>query len=314
MASKSKSKDKTSPTADILQKCKKDLCVEKVAAGSERAASETKVNSGKGDEQYKICCVVKADETNTFYRNFKFCIGTSTSKDAEQIQGKVKELIDKDKALKKKFKDLVKLIKETKTKMEGVLEVACRLDRCKEEEQRCNLDLYKALEDGIPNLWDRLEHIKDHAETCYGKITLAFDAAIDIAGILTFSDVDSLEDLGKKLNELLVELNKDCEENLKSSAAEEAKANDELNKVLQELSISRFEHCVATAKESGLCDVFDFICDPECDEKDPGRIREICEKFTDDLPPDDKNDPCDELDDRPPGKDSSSEEWSMKQS
>ena len=143
------------PTEDIIEKCKVDLCKEKMSTKSEMDAKCTDYDTKKDIEQrYEICCLMKAEETNKFYRRINYCVGIKSAKEATLIQDKIKAMGDLYGEINKQFKDLVGKIHDTKKKMETTVEAAEKLDRCIDEEERCNPGLYQALQDGVPDIWN----------------------------------------------------------------------------------------------------------------------------------------------------------------
>ena len=294
MSTKGKQEEEKSPTNDFIEKCKKELCDEKVAAASESEACKKEEEALDQDRQYKICCLVNSQEANTFYQNFKFCIGQPGSKTTEKSVDKIKDLIEKEKNLNSQYKDLTKMIKEARDKMKAAVECACGLERCFDEEERCNPDILKALEDGIDGFRNRILECKSETENCYEKLNKAFDSAIDISGILTFSDVDSLESPGNNLKEKIAELTKDYDEAIKTTSENVTKNIDSLTECLDLLFEKHVNCCFTAAKKDALRAVYDFICDPECMDKEPARIQEICQKFIEDLPDEDQQNECDD--------------------
>ena len=55
-------------------------------------------------------------------------------------------------------------------------------------------------------------------DTCYDKLTSTVDGAIEVAGIMTFINLDSLTPNGDKLAELIGGFQGNVEDNIKSSA------------------------------------------------------------------------------------------------
>ncbi len=298
----------SSPTVEILKECKLEICRDKVTAKSEFNATCTDYWSVQEDLQYKICCLVKAQSTHTFYSNFKYCLGQKANKETELVNTKIGDLVAKEAELQSCFKDLMKMIKETKDNMSKVEEVACRIQNCKEEDERCNPDLVEKLINGIPNLFTGKGDEPSIMDVCVTaikdsnqKIKDAFNAGVDISGILTFSDIDSLESIGQSLASLLGDLKKDCDENIAYSSGMIDSSNQELLDVINNVSEAEFEKCTINSKVQAQSAVYDFLCDPVCD-KDPSRIQEICQKFIEDLPPGGGEEECEETGEVPPKK------------
>lgn len=289
-------KENTStPTRDILDKCKLDLCKEKVALKSSTGAKAIDFNAQKDIVQrYKICCLVKAEETNKLYRHVDYQVAVKSVKESKLIQDKVKGLGEMYKTLDKDFKDLIKKIQDTKKKMEDAVEAAEKLDRCIDEEERCNPGLFNVLGDvvietsglGAPtdpqtngeiDIWTFInDRVKAKTDHCYDKLLDAYDASINIAGIMTFINVDSLKPGADKVAELVGGFKKDIDENTKSSAAAMDSASKEMVKTMEEMTAIRFEKCAAVTQTKGVSDTYDWLCEPECPENGDEILKGIC--------------------------------------
>ncbi len=294
MANKSRPADDKSPTNDFIDKCKKDLCDEKVTANSKSEACCTEMESNAQDRQYKICCLVTSQKANQFYQNFKFCTGQPAVKISEKSKEKVAELIEKEKELHKKFKELTKMIKESRDKMKIAVECACGLERCFDEEERCNPDVLNALETGIDGFSGKVLQCKTETETCYEKLNQAFDSAINISGILTFSDVDSLAQPVEGLNEKVKALATNYDAMIDSTGKKVAADTTALTECIDTQQAKKIDCCFITADKNALTSLYDFVCDPACADKDLDRIKEVCKKFVDVIPEEEQSDECDE--------------------
>ncbi len=296
MIEKMAKENTSTPTKDILDKCKLDLCKEKVALNSAKDAKVIDFNAQKDIVQrYKICCLVKAEETNKLYRHVDYQVAIRSVKESKLIQEKVKGMGDMYTALDKNFKDLVKKIQDTKKKMEDAVEAAEKLDRCIDEEERCNPGLFQVLGEvkvetsgpstdppgnGETDIWTFInDKVKSKTDDCYDKLLDAYDASIEVAGIMTFINIDSLKPGADKVAELVAGFRKDIEENTKSSAGAMDTATKELAKSMEEMVAIRFEKCAAVTQAQGVANTYSWLCDPECPEDGDETLRDICEQL-----------------------------------
>ncbi len=261
---KSPSSETTSPTQETIDNCKKVLCLEKVANQSITDAKCIDYERGKKDKQYKICCLVKAKETNCEYWNLDFHVGVGAIKEASLIDDMIKGLEEKNTTLLNLYKETVKSIKDVKTKLDAACDEACKLERCIEEEKTCNKDLYNSL-NKIDGIWETVNGIKDHADRCCKSIGETFNKSVDIAGIITFTNISSLSAFGKNLKDLMAEFRSDIDKNVTSSKTEVEKSQKELTESINSLTVTKYEKCDAISDTVAACHILDFVCNPDCE-------------------------------------------------
>jgi hypothetical protein len=310
--------DKPTPTQEAIEKCKAMLCDEIIAYKAKNEACKIKWESKKEAKQYKICCLVKAQDTYELYTKLDYCVATTAQRDTQLIDERVKKYCAKDDELAKLLKEAVKCIKEVKEKLGAVSDEVCKLPRCKEEEKRCNPDLLKALEKGLGEgkLEAVCDEIKNRSKECYELAVMAFDGGIDVIGIQSFTDLTSLKQLSLDLGISVGAFKKNVDDNIKTASDEIVKNRSELNAILQDLELMRFEKCDAHVEFKGVKGTREFVCNPDCSDchENRRRLEDLCDKvrktFNDDS--DDEGYDCDDVEvTKPDRPDQKNQEWSM---
>ena len=269
-----------SPTQEVIDKCKDILCDDIIALKAEKDASIIKRTAREEVEQYKICCFVKAQQAFHTYTSLDLLVATKAKKTVEVLGGNVKKYIEIDNGLAKILSETVKSIKEVKKKLAEVADEACKLDRCVEEEQRCNPDLKKALENGVPRIKEAIRIIRDSSKNCYDLSSRAFDAGVEIVGVQSFTNLESLKKMSDELTLSVSKFKIDIDLNTKKAYEDMTKCKEEYVTVVQELEQLDFDRCTAEVQFKAVKASRDFICDPHCERcDDDGRgLQELCRK------------------------------------
>ncbi len=308
--------DRKSPTEEIINQCIETLEDERKSKQAEVKALKRACELKECVEDYKICCLVKSREVWDTYNNLDLCYTISSYKKVTLLNEDVKRYCDKEKELEQKLKEAVKCIKETKTKLNDVVNEACKIERCIKEEKRCKKGLYEQLK-GPKNEWKTLlEDIESCSTDCFNRACMTFDIGVDVVGIQTFVDIESLKTLGEDLQEYLEEYRSDVDANIQKAEIEWKKARAELVVVKEELVAGKFAKCDADNCKDGLKETIEFLCDPHgCEQIDDPGIDEICAKVKDNFGKDIGEDCDDEEDDKKPSpkrkKPEGQEEWEV---
>ncbi len=271
--------ERKSPTEEIINQCIEELEDEKKARRAEAKALKKACDLKECIEDYKTCCLVKSREVWDLYTNLDLCYVAESNKTAMLLNQDIQTHCDKEVALEQKLKDAVKCIKEVKTKLNDVVDEACKIDRCIKEEKRCKRGLHELLK-GRNNEWKpMLDRIEELSISCFNISCKAFDAGVDVVGIQTFVDLESLKTLGTELEQKVGALRADVTGNAQSAEAEWKKSLTELVGVKEELVQGEFEKCHAKNAREGIEDTLEFLCDPGgCDKIEDTDLEEICRK------------------------------------
>ncbi|NER12052.1 hypothetical protein GWK08_01240 [Leptobacterium flavescens] len=273
MASKNGNDNGNNPEAIICE----TLTViknEKNAADSSEAAGRTLQESKEKAQGYKICCLDSAEKSHKVYQDIMSCVTLGNYKKTEIIQGNTEEYIKKDEDIEKLIKESSKLLNEMRVKMEEAHNAACAMSNC--VKNKLFPKSGKPSKDGkIGEIEHDLKEIMDKTKTLDEKGQNAFESAVTIAGIQTFTNTHSLKEFVKLLVDA-VKIFKDCvDANIKSTAEDVSKAREELNAVVEELAQIMCDTASESTTSQGLECIIKFICESECD----GECLDLCEEY-----------------------------------
>ncbi len=279
---------------DIMLPCKKDLKSQKIAWRGVASAARTTKDTYIANRDNKVCCVIKADETTRLYRNIDFYVGIDANCKAEVIEKNIDDLLKKSGDLEKAIAEAVKCIKLIKDKAIELKAKACELDT--QSKDSCNstqlsilnthfsdkcsdivvtngTDGIDGTDGGVGAFSAILKDIITRTGVVCQKADKAFSSAVSIAGIQTFSNIKSLKDMSKQVTLVIKDFKKDTDANVKTSADELKKAQDELAAAIKDVSLKTLEEHKESVKYEGVAFTMDFLCEPTCDD---GDITELC--------------------------------------
>lgn len=314
--------ERKSPTEEIIDQCVEDLQVEKKSKRAGARALQRACDLKEDVEDYKTCCLIKSREFWDLYANLDLCYVVSSRKRTILLNENLKAHCDKEIALEQKLKDAVNCIKEVKTRLNDVVDEACKIERCIKEEKRCKTGLHELLKEKDNEWIPLLEHIEKTSIRCFNTACKAFDAGVDIVGIQTFVDLDSLKILGTELSSKVETLKTDITANIKKAEDEWKKALAELTVVKEEIVTAEFAKCKSKNTKEGIEKTLEFLCDPRgCEEIKDTEIDEICRKVKDNFGnghgekddyPDKKDHGKKRPDQKSPRQDDKEQDWELR--
>ena len=226
MANTEQTSPSKSPTTVVIEEyVKNDLTPKRDTAKAELTAAQTKIDSSASNRQYKICAYVKGQEVLNFYNTLDFCEAISTVSASGEVNNKIKKVETKNGDLKKQFDDVVKSIKDLRAKLYDVEMKAYEMGDAYEDPS--NKDQISAL-GGIPDLKPSVEKMVEMADKTHDQSNKAFVTAIDVAGIMTFANVESLKGFGDNLSKKTADFKKNIDDNVKKAGDDAKKAQQEL--------------------------------------------------------------------------------------
>ena len=275
---------------DIMLPCKKDLKSQKIAWRGVASAARTTKDTYIANRDNKVCCVIKADETTSLYRNIDFYVAIDANCKAEVIEKSIDDLLKKSGDLEKAIAEAVKSIKLIKDKAIELKAKACDLDT--QSKDSCNSQQLIILNnhfadkcsdivvpddtgnDGEKGVFSAiLKDIINKTGVVCRKADKAFSSAVSIAGIQTFSNIKSLKEMSKQVTLVIKDFKKDVDANVKTSTDELKKAQDDLAAAVKDVSLKTLEEHKESVKYEGVAFTMDFLCDPICDD---GDITDLC--------------------------------------
>ena len=309
--------ERKTPTEEIINQCLETLEDEKAAKRAEAKALRRSLELKENVIDYKICCLVKSREVWDLYVNLDLCYFVSSATVTTRLDQDINTYCTKEVELETKLKDAVKCIKEVKTKLNEVVDEACKLDRCIKEEKRCKKGLHELLK-GSNNEWKALlDDIETLSVDCFNEACKTFDAGVDVVGIQTFVDLDSLKEMSADLKTKLTALRTDVNTNITKAETAWKTALTELIAAKEDLVNCEFDKCSAKNKKEGIESTIDFLCDDKACNIDDNVLDEICKKVKDNFGKDieDNDDDNDQHDKKKPTrkepKKGEDESWEM---
>jgi hypothetical protein len=269
------------PGQDALEACKKDLCTKRAAAQSEKNAADTQRKQAESVLENKKQCLLKAKCTLETYQGMDYSVGLKSATNSESIKKNSEEYLAKDGELATSLKGVAQTLKLVKEKIADLKAAACMLDTCVKDS--CNAQQIKIIEKTIPDFKQEVaDKLISVTNATNGLADTAFIHAVEITGIQTFSNVDSLVELSKNLQAKVKEFKSDLDGNVKERTDEVKKSHEEYAAAVVEFSKKTSDKRKKSVYLEGLAFSLDFICLPT----DPdSEIDIICEKVKDTFRP-----------------------------
>lgn len=278
--------DPTSPTKQVIEDYKNiELTPKMNAVKAELEAAKTKTDSSASNRQYKICAYVEGQELLNFYNTLDFCEAISAVSASGQVGDKIKKIEAKNGELKKQFDDVVKSIKDLRTKLYEVEMKAYDVGDAFEDP--ANKDQIMVLRDFLQK--PTVENLVDMSDKTHDKSNRAFSTAVDVAGILTFANIESLKGFGDALSQKTVDFKKNVDDNVKKAADDLKKAQQELGEASKALMVNKLVGKDYSVEDEGLAATDEFLGNGDnaiCDCLPT--IEKVCQDLEDSY---NKNDP-----------------------
>ena len=207
----------------------------RVAAEAELKAAKTKTASSASNRQYKICAYVEGQQVLDFYNTLDFCEAISTVSASGEVNNKIKKVETKNGDLKKQFDEVVKSIKDLRAKLYDVEMKAYEMGDAYEDPS--NKDQVTLLKEFLSK--KTVEKMVEMADKTHDQSNKAFVTAVDVAGIMTFSNVESLKGFGDNLSKKTADFKKNIDDNVKKAADDTKKAQQELGDASKALMLDK---------------------------------------------------------------------------
>lgn len=237
-------------------------------------ASLILIDSKETARGYKICCLKRAEVSHHYYQDILTCITLENYKKTTISQANVEAYIKKDDEIEKLIKDSTKLLNELHTKIADANNAACTMANCVNGKIFPKSSKSKQDPDKVLLKGDMTE-ILNKTKMLDEKGQNAFESAVTIAGIQTFTNTASLKAFVTTLMSAMQAFKGCVESNISSTATEVTKIRGELNTAVEELAQVICDKNTFSTTAQGLESVIEFICTCTCDE---GCI-DICEEF-----------------------------------
>lgn len=235
--------------------------------GGNLDVSRTKQDSLESDRRYAVCSLAKSEETFKYYRDMNNFELVDMVDSANTIKGKIDTDVKADAELGKKIAEASKVLNDLQVKLHEANNAACSMRNCLQSLLGFN-------EDCIPV---ELTCILDSAKKLSKDGKSAADAMVSIAGIHTFSDIETLQPFATDLTEKLVVLKKLTDSLAANAKKDGESAQADLVKILNQLNKAEFESFHITSRLAAHDSTLEFICEKQCESI--CRVDEICREL-----------------------------------
>ena len=297
---------------NLLLDCRREINSRKIIKIGDSKAAITAREEKEVNRNHKVCCLLKARDSNDFYNSLNLYIAIDANCKATEIEKKVVVLTDKGNELVKALKGISDCLEIVKSKAGELKNKACDIQT--QVNDKCNTKQLKILEDHFKNdhcfdsegkfgnadlsSFEKItEYIVTSTKSILSNSDTAYQSSRKIKGIQTFSDVAALKERTKAVGKCLIDFKKDIDNNLSSTENSYNEAKKEINECVKEVALkTMIEHTVTSCYE-GLAATLDFACNKSpCDPYPTTTIDEICKKVTERAcNPKSGSDPCVEL-------------------
>ena len=284
-------------------KCKENDTVTQKAINAERKLYCTELDVAAGtvnqwEENYagwkvlkekKKCLFIWTEKNYQVFRNLEVSTGVSLLQFNESIKDSTTAFLKANKTVADGLKDVLKKVKDTRTKLFELRDAACHLEHCLHE--ACNCTQWGILTGDWSNCKGERKDPKRPTE-CYevdkkfeklicipkalaGDVDSVFKASADVVGIQVFSNIGTLENLQKTLYDSAKALDKNLQDTVKKDQEDLKKMQDDFVKAVQDFSKSKATLYGKRSEFEGLFETSAFFCCPVCGcvEKD-----HVCEE------------------------------------
>ena len=218
-------------------------------------ASQTKIEAWEIVRGYAICSLAKTEQTYEFYRDLINFELFDMKDSAEIIRVNIDEHVEKDTALGNSINQASKILNDLHVKLHDANNVACSMRNCLQ-----NVLGFK--DDKVPQ---ELQCVTEPAKGLSKHGKKAADAMVKIAGIHTFSNLETLKPFGVNLSSKLSALEALVDELIETAEGDEKAGQTHLLGVLKELNKEEFSSFHSNAIVNAEKSTIDFICEGECE-------------------------------------------------
>lgn len=280
------------PTDKSIKKERDKLCIDLYASAGEVYQYEKRHESISEREGYKKCSFVWSEEYYHYYRDLNLAYGSKLLQSSESIKERVTVNTNSGNELSGALQEIVKSAKDLKTKMLDLSKAADDLKWATKDP--CNKAAMTIItgkpQEGCKDQKPEPEPVREceDAEDIFRKLikwphlltedlVRLIKSAADVKGIQVFSNVGTLDQLQKKLNEEAKDFDTKVQETIKKAEAAVKNSYGELAKVAQELARADVDRYTKRSIFEGLLDATRDVCCYHCDcLKDDSCHEKIC--------------------------------------
>jgi regulator of replication initiation timing len=250
--------------------------------------SELEVKKASLDKMIcqKQCWFVWTERHYRIHRNLGLMVTTELVQTNDSIKQGVKNYMDTNKTLADALKKLSKSLKDVKDKTHDLRGAACKLKDCKDDKCNC-AQIYELTgekpEGGCQGNQGNNNSKPDRSSPCSyadikkiiddlicmpkslsADVDTIFTSSLDVGGIQTFSNINTLDPLQSELSTRIQKFDKQIQDIVKQGDTDLKAILDELTKSKKELAKTEVDLYAKRSDFEGLKDAVVFYCCPNC--------------------------------------------------
>lgn len=214
-------------------------------------ASSIRIESCEIERGYAICTQATSEETFEYYRNLNNFELFDMQDSVARIKAKIDGYVNQDSDLGKKIKEVSKSLNDLREKLHEANNAACAMRNC--------LQGHLGFKDhDVPK---ELVDVTDLAKTLSKDGKKAAEAIVVVAGIHTFSNLETLKPHAANLTERINTLKSLTDSLINLAKADEAKAQTDLTGKLKKLNEEEFGYYATNGVVKAYNSSLQFICE-----------------------------------------------------
>jgi hypothetical protein len=234
--------------------CEKVISPEATAAKSAAKVKTTAYWQKKVNLNYKTCFLNRADAAVDEYGRIANRITTWLGQSSVELQANIASYIAAGVEMDKTLMTAVQAVKDTKSRLKTVKEVACKLENCMLDS--CNSEQLKILSKGFKAadsvFSEEIAEIMAEVDSANQNGYKVFESGVKVVGIARFINLPSLKEQGDSLKTLIDKLTANVADNIAFSAAEKEKVQKNMTTAIQDLVKALHQRDLADLKEKAL--------------------------------------------------------------
>ncbi|MFT3910799.1 MAG: hypothetical protein QM737_15385 [Ferruginibacter sp.] len=283
--------DKDNATQKSIKAERRKVCNALYDSAAELARQVEKFDEENKLYHQKKCLFVNTEDNYRRFRNLDISVGTELIQTNESVKANVVSFTKWNKELNTTLKNIAKGIKDVKTKFNDLQKAANDLDNCLNDS--CNKAQRKALtgrledcnsDSKIPDACKEAGTIIDELickpKGLWTDIDSIFKSSSDVVGIQVFSNVETLEQMQKPLEEHSKAFKSLIEGIVKQREADMKKQQEALVTTVRDITKAAMDRNTARSNFNGNYDAVEMLCCPDCScaGKLPDNYNDECEK------------------------------------
>lgn len=267
-------KSSASPTSgNLVCKFHKKKKSERASLKSTLAASAILIESLEIERGYALCCRAKSEEAADYYRDLDNFELFDMQKSSEIIKANIKNLVGQDAELGKAITAASKSLNDLKKKLQESNDAACQMHNCLQS----LLGFKEEKPSGKHELSEKVACVTELAKKLSKHGQEAAAAMVKVAGIHTFSSLETLQPFGDELANAIKALKSGNDSLIDTAKKDEVKSQADLTLVVQNLNAEEFKSFGTAGVINGYNSTLGFICEGEC--QPITCVEEICKEI-----------------------------------